>query len=188
MFRSFDEATAADWKPIGEKFDRFQHEVVGHIVSALKLLRTLDLGYPVDRYVHCLQTATRAFRAGADEETVVCALIHDIGDALAPNNHGPFAATMVAPYLSPENTWLVKHHEEFQGYYYARYFGGNPNAREAYRGHPAFERTALFTDQWDQKAFDPDYDTMPLEAFMPALNRIFTRPAWGAHTKTGMRP
>lgn len=67
-------------------------------------------------------------------------------------------------------------------------FWRQPNAREAYRGHPAFERTAVFTDQWDQKAFDPDYDTMPLEAFMPALNRIFTRPAWGAHTKTGMRP
>ncbi|GAA4496455.1 HD domain-containing protein [Gluconacetobacter tumulicola] len=188
MFRSFDEATAEDWKPIGEKFERFQQGLVGEIVAALQALKHLDLGYPVDRYEHSLQTATRAFRAQADEETVVCALIHDIGDVLAPTNHGPFAATMIAPYVSPENAWLVHHHEEFQGYFYAQYFGGDRHARDAYRGHPAFARTALFTDHWDQKAFDPDYDTMPIDAFMPALDAIFTRPAWGPQTKTRLRP
>ncbi|NHN90053.1 HD domain-containing protein [Acetobacter conturbans] len=185
MFISFDEAKAEDWAPIGRKFEIFQGELVGHIVTSLNLLRTLDLGYPVDRYEHCLQTATLALRAGADDETIVCALIHDIGDVLAPNNHGAFAATMIAPYISPENTWMVENHEAFQGYYYAEYFGGDPNARNVFKGHPAYERTARFTDQWDQKAFNRDYDTMPLEAFIPFLNRIFTRPAWGSHSKAG---
>jgi predicted HD phosphohydrolase len=182
-FRSFDEATAEEWGHIGEKFAVFERKMVDHVVEALKALAVHDLGYPVDRYVHSLQTATMALRAGADDETVVCALVHDVGDALAPNNHGALAATMVAPYVAPENAWMVENHEAFQGYYYAQYFGGDRMAREKFRGHPAFERTAIFTDQWDQKAFDPGYDTLPIEAFMPALHAIFSRPVWGAHTK-----
>ncbi|GBQ66850.1 putative HD phosphohydrolase [Ameyamaea chiangmaiensis NBRC 103196] len=185
MFRSFDESTADDWVPIGVKFDAFQGEITSHIIGALKLLATLDLGYPIDRYQHSLQTATRALRDGADDETLVCALLHDVGDALAPTNHGAFAATMLAPYISPDNAWMVENHEAFQGYYYAQYFGGDPNARAAFRGHPAFERTVRFTDTWDQKAFDSGYDTLPLDAFIPALNRIFSRPAWGPHSKAG---
>lgn len=183
MFRHFDEATAADWKPIDEKFVMFQAGIAGQMVAHLRLLADHDLGYPVDRYVHSLQTATRARRAGADEETVVCALLHDIGDTLAPLNHGAVAAAMLAPYISPLNVWMVEHHEEFQGLYYAEYFGGDKHARDRYRDHPAFARTARFTDEWDQKAFDRDYDTLPVEAFMPTLERIFARTPWGEHTK-----
>ena len=183
MFRHFDEATAEDWKPIGEKFDVFQQGLVGQLVAHLRLLATHDLGYPVDRYVHSLQTATLALRDGADDEMVVCALLHDIGDTLAPVNHGPMAAAMLAPYISALNAWMIEHHEEFQGFYYAEYFGGDKHARDKYRDHPAFARTARFTDLWDQKAFDPDYDTLPIEAFQPAMNRIFARLPWGEHTR-----
>lgn len=183
MFRHFDEATAEDWKPIDEKFQVHLQGLAGELITHLQALAHLDLGYPVDRYQHSLQTATRALRDGADDETLVCALLHDIGDALAPVNHGPLAATILAPYISPLNAWMVEHHEEFQGFYYAEFFGGNKHARDQYRDHPAFDRTARFTDTWDQKAFDPDYDTLPVEAFLPAMSRIFARTPWGDHTK-----
>ncbi len=185
MFRHFDEATAADWQPIEEKFVVFQHGLADRLVAHLRALAGFDLGYPVDRYAHSLQTATRAQRAGADEEMVVCALLHDIGDALAPANHGPLAAALLAPYISPLNAWLIEHHEEFQGFFYAEFFGGDKHARDAYRDHPAFARTARFTDEWDQKAFDRAYDTLPIEAFLPALHRICAREPWGAHTRMG---
>ena len=133
MFRHFDEATAADWKPIDEKFVAFQKGIAGQMIAHLQLLATHDLGYPVDRYVHSLQTATRALRDGADDEMVVCALLHDIGDTLAPVNHGPMAAAMLAPYISPLNAWMIEHHEEFQGFFYAEYFGGDKHARDTYR-------------------------------------------------------
>ena len=183
MFRSFEEATEADWQPIQEKFEAFEKTLVGRLVAGLKELAGHDLGYPVDRYVHSLQTATLALRDGADDETVVCALLHDIGDTLAPQAHAPLAAAILAPYVSPLNRWMVEHHEEFQGFYYAQYFGGDPQARFQYRDHPAFARTARFSDMWDQKAFDPDYDTLPIEAFYPALEAVFSRPAWGEHTR-----
>ncbi len=184
MFRHFDEATAADWKPIDEKFVAFQMGIAGQMIAHLQLLATHDLGYPVDRYVHSLQTATRALRDGADDEMVVCALLHDIGDTLAPVNHGPMAAAMLAPYISPLNAWMIEHHEEFQGFFYAEYFGGDKHARDTYRDHPAFARTARFTDEWDQKAFDRDYDTLPIETFLPAMERVFAREPWGDHTKS----
>lgn len=183
MFRHFDEATAADWKPIDEKFQAFQRGLPGQLIAHLRALADHDLGYPVDRYVHSLQTATRALRDGADDEMVVCALLHDIGDTLAPVNHGAMAAAILAPYIDPLNVWMIAHHEEFQGYYYAEFFGGNKHARDAYAGHPAFARTARFTDEWDQKAFDRDYDTLPIEAFLPAMATIFARDPWGPHTR-----
>lgn len=185
MFRHFDEATAADWKPIDEKFQRFQQGLAGQLIAHLEALAHHDLGYPVDRYVHSLQTATRALRDGADDEMVVCALLHDIGDTLAPVNHGAMAAAILAPYIDPLNVWMITHHEEFQGYYYAEFFGGDKHARDKYLGHPAFERTARFTDTWDQKAFDPDYDTLPIEAFLPAMATVFPREPWGPHTRPG---
>jgi predicted HD phosphohydrolase len=183
MFRHFDEATAEDWVPINAKFEVFQQGIGAQVLAHLNLLAGHDLGYPIDRYQHSLQTATRALRDGADDETVVCALLHDIGDTLAPLNHGPMAAALLAPYIHPLNAWMVEHHEEFQGWFYAEYCGGNKHARDQYQGHPAYARTALFTDVWDQKAFDPDYDTLPIEAFVPALTRIFAREPWGPHTR-----
>ncbi len=185
MFRHFDEATAEDWKPIDEKFVIYQQGLAGQLVAHLQALAHHDLGYPVDRYVHSLQTATRALRDGADDEMVVCALLHDIGDTLAPVNHGAMAGAILAPYVSPLNVWMVEHHEEFQGFYYAEFFGQDKHARNKYLNHPAYDRTAMFTDLWDQKAFDRDYDTLPIEAFLPAMERIFARTPWGEHTSAG---
>lgn len=182
-FTKFAESTAEEWKLIGDKFTVYEHGLVDRLLASLDRLKGGDLGYPVDRYEHSLQTASRAMRAGADDETVVCGLFHDIGDDLAPSNHGSLASEMLRPYVSPLNYWMVRNHEPFQGYYYNHFFGGDRFAREQHRGHPGFERTARFCDEWDQTAFDPNYDTMPLAAFRPAVERIFGRKPWGDHTK-----
>ena len=132
-------------------------------------------GYQIDRYQHSLQTATRALRDGADEETIVCAVLHDIGDMLAPSNHSELAAAVLRPYVSEENHWIVKHHGAFQGYYFFHHRGGDRNAREAYRGAAHFEACVHFCEAWDQASFDPAYDTLPLEAFEPMVRAVFAR-------------
>ncbi len=109
---------------------------------------------------------------------MVCALLHDIGDDLAPQNHAAFAAEVLRPYVSDENAWLVEKHGVFQGYFFWHHYGHDRNAREQYHGHPCYERTALFCERWDQTAFDPGYDTLPLDAFEPMVRRIFAREPW----------
>lgn len=179
-FTRFDQGTAEDWALIDARFEVYARGQAERVLAMLQRLAGGDLGYRVDRLEHSLQTATRAHRAGADEETVVCALLHDIGDDLAAHNHGALAAAVVEPYVSRENAWLVRHHEVFQGYHYQHFLGGDRHARDRHRGHPAFERTIRFCDEWDQTSFDPGYDTMPLSAFAPMVGRVFARPPWDA--------
>ena len=131
------------------------------------------LGYQVDRYTHSLQTASRALRDGADEETVVCALLHDIGDVLAPDNHSAVAAAILRPFVGERNHWVVQHHGLFQGYYYFHHRGEDRNARDRYRGHPHYQACVDFCERWDQQSFDPDYPTLPLTRFEPMVRRVF---------------
>jgi predicted HD phosphohydrolase len=125
---------------------------------------------------HCLQTATRAFQAGRDEEYVVCALLHDIGDTLGPHNHADVGAVIVRPFVSEENHWMVEHHGIFQGYYFFHFLGLDRDMREKFRGHPHFEKTEEFCRLFDQVAFDPNFKSMPLEAFEPMLRKVFCQP------------
>ena len=137
--------------------------------------QTLE-GYAITRQQHGLQTATRALRDGAGEEMVVAALLHDLGDALAPYNHGEFAASILRPYVSERTAWIVKHHGIFQAYYYAHHGGGDRNARDRYRDHPCYQACVDFCHKWDQTSFDPDYDSMALEDFEPMVRRLFAKP------------
>ena len=155
-----------------------------HEVQAVQLadrvlgwLRMLDgdTPYQVSRLEHCLQTATRAERDGADEETVVCALLHDIGDVLSPANHSQAAATLLQPYVGEKNHWIVLHHGLFQGYYYFHFAGQDRDARDKYRDHPWYQACVDFCADWDQVSFDPDYVSEPLEHFEPMLRRLFAR-------------
>ena len=150
------------------------------VLAELAKLTDSIAGYQVDRLGHSLQTATRAHRDGADEEMVVAALLHDIGDGLAPCNHGDFAAAILKPYVSEETHWIIRHHGVFQGYYFFHHIGADRNLRERYRGHPHFQACADFCEKWDQTSFDPAYDTMPLEAFRPMVQRIFAREPFAA--------
>lgn len=152
----------------------------------LKELTRLQDDFPanlISRYDHSLQTATRALRDEADEETVVASLLHDIGDSLAPNNHSALAVEILRPFVTPSTCWMIKHHAIFQGYYFWHHLELDPNTREKFRGHPDYERTVDFCYKWDQESFDPNYDTLPLSVFEPMVRRIFAREPWGEHTK-----
>lgn len=144
---------------------------------ALDWLRSMDGSSPyrVSRLTHSLQTATRAERDGADAETVVCALLHDIGDVLAPTNHSQVAAALLRPYVSEKNYWVVAHHGLFQTYYYTHHYGGDRDARDRYQDHPHYSACIDFCHRWDQTSFDPDYATEPLEHFEPGLRSVFAR-------------
>lgn len=177
-FIAMAEGTAEDYRLLDRCEARFMTGLVDRILDHLLLLKDGYGGYKIDRYQHSLQTATRAQRAGADEETIVAALLHDIGDTIAPLAHGPMGAAILSPYVSPETAWMIEKHPVFQGYHYFHHYEMDRKAREKYRGHPAFERTCRFCDEWDQASFDPAYDTLPLDAFTPMLRRTFQKPRW----------
>ena len=124
---------------------------------------------------HCLQTATRAQRDGADDETVVCALLHDIGDVIAPANHSQVAAAMLKPYISYKNHWIILHHGLFQGYYWMDHYYQDKNARYQYKSHPYYQDCVYFCANWYQASFDPNYDILPLDHFVPLVNALFAR-------------
>lgn len=174
-FKSMVEGTAEDWKIISQEMKPFQRELPNRILTHLKLLQGDYGGYSVDRFEHSLQTATRAFRDGRDEEYVVCALLHDIGDTLGSSNHADVAAAILKPYVSEANHWIVENHGIFQGYYFFHYLGLDRDMREQFRGHPQFEACAQFCHLYDQSAFDPAYESMPLEAFEPMVQRVFSQ-------------
>ena len=175
-FHAMTEGTQEDWAAIARAAAPHRGELADRLLAHLKLLDNDHGGFAVDRLEHSLQTATRAHKDGRDEEYVVCALIHDIGDILLPANHAELGATILKPYVSEQNHWMMEHHGIFQGYYFFHYLGLDRNMREQFRDHPNFERTALFCTRHDQNAFDPNYDTMPLEAFEPMVQRVMARP------------
>jgi predicted HD phosphohydrolase len=174
-FTAMTESTAEDWAIIAKEFGAFRQGHADRVLGHLKALADDHGGFPVDRLEHSLQTATHAFQDGRDEEYVVCALLHDIGDTLGAANHADIAAAIIKPYVSPENHWMVEHHAIFQGYYYFDFLGLDRNLREQFRGHPMFEETARFCHAYDQNAFDPAFKSMPLEAFEPMVQRVFAK-------------
>ena len=176
QFQAMTEGTHDDWQLIGGELKRFGEKLPDRLIAHLKLLQGDFGGFPIDRLEHCLQTATRAHQAGRNEEYVVCALLHDIGDTLGPSNHADIAAAIVQPYVSEENHWIVQHHGIFQGYYFFHFLGLDRDLRDKFRGHPYFEKTEEFCRLFDQVAFDPDFRSMPLEAFEPMIRRVFMRP------------
>lgn len=158
-----------------------EHEIEYAAGTADRLLAAMvDLdkslsGYKVTRLGHSLQSATRAWNAGADLDWVVSALLHDIGDIYAPYNHDEYAAAIVRPFVREQCAWVVEKHGDFQLIYYAEHVGANPDKREAYRDCIYFDDCAQFCEQWDQSSFDPDYSTRPLEFFAPMVREVFAR-------------
>lgn len=175
-FTRMEDSTAADWQTIGGEFRQFAAKLPERILTHLRLLENDYGGFPVDRYTHCLQTATRALQDGRDEEYVVCALLHDIGDTLGSYNHADIAAAILQPFVSEENHWMVKHHAIFQGYYFFEHIGLNRDLRDNFKSHPAYERTAEFCALYDNPAFDPQGEALPLSEFEPMLRRVMAQP------------
>ena len=175
-FTRMQDATREDYKLIGRHSLEFFAGLPERVLRHLELLDSDTGGYAVTRLTHSLQTATRAERDGRDEEYIVCALLHDIGDTLASANHSELAATILQPFVSEENHWIVEHHGVFQGYYFFHHLGLDRNARDAYRGHPLFGECAAFCALYDQNSFDPGYDTLPLAHFEPVVRKVFAAP------------
>ncbi|MDA5092715.1 HD domain-containing protein [Aliiroseovarius sp. KMU-50] len=172
---SFENATKEDFLAVMEYDEAYANAVVDRLLVALKELDEEDTPYPINRYQHSLQSATRAREAGEPEDLVVAALIHDLGDTLSPFNHGELAAAIVKPYVSERTHWILKHHCVFQGYYYNHHLGGDRHAREKYKDSPHYDACVKFCHEYDQASFDPDYPTKPLAFFEPMLRRVFSQ-------------
>jgi predicted HD phosphohydrolase len=175
-FTAMTQGTAEDWAIISGEYMAFASTVADRVLDHLRLLEGDFGGFPVDRLTHSLQTATRAHRDGRGESYVVMALLHDIGDTLGTYNHPDVAAAIIKPFVSEQEHWICEHHGAFQGYYYFHFLGMDRDAREAFRASPHFDACAEFCAKYDQAAFDPDYDTLPLEFFEPMVRRVMAKP------------
>ena len=158
------------------KFEKeFAENLPDRILEALKNLGDSMDGYQVSRLEHSLQSATRAERDGADEEMIVATLLHDIGDNLAPFNHSQLVASVLRPYVSEKVYWIMLHHGLFQEYYYAHHIGRDRNARDQFKDHQYYQDAVDFCEKWDQKSFDPEYDSFSLDHFEPMVRKIFSK-------------
>jgi predicted HD phosphohydrolase len=181
-FRNFEESTQGDWSIIAGQYLGFAQKLPDRVMTHLKLLDGDFGGFPIDRLQHCLQTATRAHRDGRPETYVVMALLHDIGDTIGTYNHPDIGAAMIKPFVSEEEHWICAQHGLFQGNYYFHYLGMDRDARDVHRGHAHWDACEEFCRKYDQAAFDPDYDSEPLEFFEPILRRVMARPLRGMMT------
>ena len=170
------DGTREDYEHLSRIFEGHSRDtLVTHLLSVMMMLEGSTLGYQIDRARHCRQSATRALRNGESSEFVAAALLHDIGDVLAPDNHSAVAAAILAPYVSEETEWVVRHHGLFQGYYYFHHLGGDRDAREHYAESPHYDRCVDFCSSYDQNCFDPHYNDLPMEDFVPLLDEVFSR-------------
>jgi predicted HD phosphohydrolase len=174
-FRRMQDGTREDYLLLDQSERDYAVGLADRVLASVRKLDHSLEGYPVSRLGHSLQAATRALRDNADEELVVAALLHDVGDELAPYNHAELAAAILRPYVRPEVTWIVEHHGLFQTYYYAHHLGGDRHARERLKDHPWYPACASFCERWDQVSFDPEYRSRPLEDFEALVRRIFAR-------------
>ncbi len=179
-FTSMAAGTREDYELLESLEAQFASSTADRVLEQLLGLAGSLAGYKVDRLEHSLQSATRAYRDGADEEMVVAALLHDIGDLLAPHNHSEMAAAVLRPYVTERTYWVVRQHGLFQSYYYAHHMGGDRNARDRYIDHPWYQDAVDFCHRWDQSSFDPEYGSLPLEFFEPMVRRVFAREPFSA--------
>lgn len=176
-FHHMRNGTREDWQCIGSEFTAYAKQLPERLLDHLRLLKGDYGGFAVDRLTHSLQAATLAYRDGQNEEYVVCALLHDIGDALGSFNHADLAAAILKPFVSAENHWMVANHAIFQGYYFFQYLGLDRNMRDDFKQQKdLYQYTAKFCEAYDAAAFNPEGETLPIEFFEPMLRRVFSQP------------
>ena len=123
------------------------------------------------------------FGEGDAELVSIAALLHDIGDTIASANHADLAATMLQPFVSDKNYWIVKHHGIFQGYYFFEHIGLDKNMRDEFKDHEYWDDCAEFCAKYDQNSFDPEYENMSIEEFIPMVHKVFSRPRKSIYKK-----
>jgi predicted HD phosphohydrolase len=188
-YRHMADMTEEDTALVMEDSEQGARELPDRLMETLRGLEQFQGPLLVSRLEHSLQSATRALRDGRDEEYVVAALLHDIGDHLAPYSHGEYVASILKPYVSQRICWVIEKHPLFQAHYYAHHLGGDRNARDAFIDHPWYEDCIEFCDRYDQNCFDPDYESLPPERFEPMVRRVFAQPRhadWVAQLQTSV--
>ena len=174
-FTEMKNGTKEDYLLLDKYEKKYVEKTADRILKFMSSLTETLEGYQVSRLEHSLQSATKALKAGEDDEIIVAALLHDIGDELAPMNHSEYAATILKPYVSEKTHWIVEKHGEFQMFYYAHHLGGDKNKRDKYKGHKYYQDTINFCEKYDQNSFDPNYKSFPLKFFEPMVKKIFSR-------------
>lgn len=175
-FKSFTESTKDDWQIIIGEQKQFMSGLPDRILAHMPLLKGDYGGFPIDRLQHCLQTAERAAESGEDDEYVVCALLHDIGDTLGSFNHADVAAAILQPFISEANHWMIKHHAIFQGYNFFHHLGMDRNMRDRFKDSEHYERTARFIAEYDNLAFDSSHPELSLDLFAPLVRKLMAEP------------
>lgn len=186
-FTCMEESTAQDWRIIVPEVMQSAKSLPDRVMAHLRLLENDYGGFPIDRYSHSLQTATLALADGRDEEYVVCALLHDIGDTLGAYNHPDIAAAILKPFVSDANLWMVQNHGIFQGYNFFHHIGLDRDMRDKFKGHAHYAQTEEFVALYDNRAFDAGLDTLPLSTFEPMLRRLMATPKNSIY-KAAMEP
>ena len=174
-FTEMKNGTKEDYLLLEKNEKNYANQTADRILNFMSTLTTTLEGYQISRLEHSLQSATRALNAGESEEMIVAALLHDIGDELAPMNHSEYAASILKPYVSKKTHWIIEKHGEFQAYYYAHHLGGDRNKRDKYKNHKYYKDCLDFCEKYDQNSFDPNFKSLPLEHFKPIVKKVFSR-------------
>ncbi|WP_433704861.1 HD domain-containing protein [Paraburkholderia sacchari] len=175
-FKRMQDSTREDWEIIKPQAADYFSKLPERVLAHMKLLEAEFSGFPIDRYQHCLQTATMALKDGRDDEYVVCALLHDIGDTLGSYNHPEIAAAILKPFVSESNLWMIEHHGIVQGHNFFHHIGMDRNMRDQLRSHRHYQHTLEFVDLYDDPAFDPSAETWPIDVFEPIVRRVMKAP------------
>ncbi len=178
-FTQMKDGTRDDYLLLHELEKPFVAMTADRVLEELRRQGTATLeGYHITRLDHGLQAASRAEADGVDIDWIVGALLHDIGDGLAPQNHDRLSAEVIRPFVRWEVSWVVERHGIFQMLYFGHHYGWDQNARDRFRDHPCFDLCAEFCERWDQSSFDPAYPSKPLDHFEPMVRAVFARKAY----------
>jgi predicted HD phosphohydrolase len=187
-FTQMKDGDREDYEFLTRHETEFAAGTADRLMAAMVDLDQSLSGYKITRLGHSLQSATRAWRAGADIDWVVSTLLHDIGDIYAPYNHDEYAAAIIRPFVREQCSWVVEKHGDFQLLYYGEHVGADPQKRQAYQDSPYYSDCAEFCEHWDQSSFDPEYESLPLDFFAPMVREVFARKAYNpAVTLAGTR-
>ena len=167
--------TVEDFEIIAANDKQTAKELPDRLIAHLQEMAKDDGAYKISRLDHVLQCATRAHHDNADDDWIIAALLHDLGDVLAPFTHGQVAGEILKPFVREEVAWVVSHHGIFQMYYNTSLTKVQRYSRDQFKEHPYYQLAIDFCENWDQCSFDPGYDTENLEFFVPIIKRVIAK-------------